>query len=91
MRRRYKLFLQTDNSIEEIITITAITVVTVVTPRITATDRDYIALYIIRKDVAYRNILRRNKKNLKLSLELPIEINLANLTTDLRNDLTNIL
>ena len=91
MRRRYKLFLQTDNSIKEITTITAITVATVATLCITATDRDYIVLYIIRKDIAYRNILRRNKKSLKLSLKLPIEIDLVNLTTDLKNDLTNIL
>jgi len=34
---------------------------------------------------------RRNKKSLKLSLGLLIETSLANLTTDSRNDLTNIL
>ena len=70
---------------------TAITVVTVATPRTTATDRDYVASYIIRKDVAYRNILGRNKKSLKLSLKLPIETDLANSITNLRNDSTNIL
>ena len=70
---------------------TIITVVTVVTPYITATDRDYVALYIIKKDVAYKNILKRNKKSLKLSLKLLIETDLVNLITDLRNDLTNIL
>ena len=70
---------------------TVITIVTVATPCITATDRDYVALYVIRKDVTYGNILGRNKKSLKLSLELLIEIDLANLITNLRNDLTNIL
>jgi len=85
MWKRHKLSLQTDNSIEEIITITVITVITA------ATDKDYVALYIIRKDVTYRNILRRNKKSLKLSLGLLIEISLANLITNLINDLINIL
>ena len=91
MRRKYKLFLQTNNSIKEIITITIITVVIAVTPYTTATDKDHVALYIIRKDVAYKNILERNKKNPKLNLKLLIETDLANLTTNLRNDLTNIL
>ena len=85
MQRIYKLSLQTNNFIEEIITITVIAIV------IIATDRDHVALYIIRKDITYRNILRKNKKNLKLSLELLIETNLINLTTNLRNDLINIL
>jgi hypothetical protein len=67
------------------------TVATVVTPCITATKRNYVALYVIGKDIAYGNILRRNKKSLKLSLGLLIETSLANLTTDLRNDLINIL
>ena len=88
MWRRYKSFLQTDNFIKEIITTT---VVTAVTPRITATERDYITLYAIGKDVAYRDILKRNKKILKLSLELPIKTGSVNLITDLRNNLTNIL
>ena len=88
IRRRYKPSLQTDNSIKEIITTT---VATAVIPYITATERNYIASYIIGKDIAYRNILRRSKKSLKLSLELLIETGLANSTTNLRNDLTNIL
>jgi len=67
------------------------TAVTATTLRTTATKRDYVALYIIGKDIAYRDILRRSKKSLKLSLELLIEISLVNLTTDLRNNLTNIL
>ena len=85
MRRIYKLFLQTNNFIKEIIIITVIAVATIVT------NRDYVALYIIRKDIAYKNILRRSKKSLKLSLELLIEINLANLMTNLRDNLINIL
>jgi len=48
-------------------------------------------LYVIGKDVAYRNILRRSKKSLKPSSELLIEIGLANSTTDLKNNSTNIL
>jgi len=69
MRRRYKLSLQTDDSIEEIITMT---VIAVATPCITVTNRNYITLYVIRKDIAYRNILRRSKKSLKLSLEISL-------------------
>jgi len=67
------------------------TAVTATTLRITATKRNYVASYVIGKDIAYRDILRRSKKSLKLSLELLIEIGLANSMTDLRNDLTNIL
>ena len=66
MRRRYKPFLQTNNFIKEIITITA---VAIVPPYITVTKRDYIALYIIGKDIAYRNILKRSKKSPKLNLK----------------------
>jgi len=69
MRRRYKLSLQTNNSIEETITITT---TTAATPYTTATDRNYIASYIIRKDIAYRNILRRSKKSPRLSLEISL-------------------
>ena len=88
MQRKYKPFLQTDDFIKEITTITA---ATVVTPCTTATERDHVALYVIGKDVAYGNILRRNKKSLKPSLKLPIKTGLANLITDLRNNSTNIL
>ena len=66
-------------------------IVTITTPHTTTTEKDYIALYIIGKDVAYKDILKRNKKSLKLSLKLLIETGLANSTTDLRNDSTNIL
>jgi hypothetical protein len=66
------LSLQTNNSIEEIITITVTTVATVVTPCITAADKNHIALYIIRKDVAYRNILGRSKKSLRLNLKISL-------------------
>ena len=72
MRRRYKLFLQTDDFIKKITTITAITVVTIATLYTTAIDRNHIALYIIRKDIAYGNILRRSKKSLKLNLKISL-------------------
>jgi hypothetical protein len=88
MWRKYKPSLQTDNFIKEI---TTITTATVVTPRITTTKKNYIALYIIGKDIAYRNILRRNKKSLKLSSELLIKTGSTNLITNLRNNSTNIL
>ena len=68
-----------------------ITVVTAVTPCITTTKKNYIALYIIGKDITYQDILKRSTKSLKLNLELLIETGLANLITNLRNDLTNIL
>ena len=88
MQRRYKPSLQTNNSIKEIITIT---IVTVATPYTTVTERDHVALYVIGKDITYKDILRRNKKSLKLNLELLIETGSVNLITNLRNDLTNIL
>ena len=52
---------------------TIITVVTAVTPSINVTDRDYAALCIIRKDVAYKNILKRSKKSLRLSLKTDLK------------------
>ena len=88
MQKKYKPFLQTNNSIKEI---TTIIIITAVTPHITATKRNYIALYIIGKDITYKNILRRSKKSLKLNLKLLIKINLVNSITNLRNNLTNIL
>ena len=54
---------------DEIITIT-VTVAIITTPYITATNRNYVALYIIRKDIAYKNILKRSKKGLRLSLKI---------------------
>ena len=66
MRRRHKPSLQTDNSTEEIITMT---VAAAAPPHITVTERDHVTLYVIGKDVAYRNILKRSKKSLKLSLK----------------------
>ena len=64
---------------------TVIAIVTIVT------NRDYIALYVTKKDVAYKNILKRSKKSLKPSLGLLTETSLANLTTNLRDNLINIL
>jgi len=51
---------------------TIITIITAATPYITATDRNYVALYIIKKDVTYGNILRRSKKSLRLSLRISL-------------------
>ena len=70
MRRRHKPSLQTDNSIEEIITIT---ITAIVPPYITVTKRDHVTLYIIGKDIAYKNILKRNKKSLKLNLKTSLK------------------
>jgi len=72
MRRKHKLSLWTNNSIEETITITTTTIITAVTPYITATDRNHVALFAIRRDIAYRNILRKSKKSLKLSLRISL-------------------
>ena len=69
MWRRYKPFLQTNNFIKEIITIT---IVTAVTPCITATERDHVALYVIGKDITYKNILKRSKKSLRLNLKISL-------------------
>ena len=41
-------------------------------PCITATERDYVASYIIGKDVAYKNILKRSKKSLRLNLKISL-------------------
>ena len=62
-------FLQTNNFIKEIITITVIAVVPLY---IIATKRDHVALYIIGKDIAYKNILKRSKKSLKLNLKISL-------------------
>jgi 2-keto-4-pentenoate hydratase/2-oxohepta-3-ene-1,7-dioic acid hydratase in catechol pathway len=59
-----------------------ITVATVATSYIAATKKNYVALYIIGKDITYRDILRRSKKSLKLSLGLPIKTSLVNSTTN---------
>jgi hypothetical protein len=63
----------------------------IVTPYTTATERNYVASYVIGKDITHRDILRRNKKSLKLNLKLLTETGSTNLITNLRNDLTNIL
>ena len=52
---------------------------------------NYVTLYITRKTADCGTILKKNKKNLKLSLGLPIETSLVNSITDLTNDLINIL
>ena len=58
---------------------------------IIATNKDHIALYIIRKDIVYKNIPKRSKKSLKLSSGLLIETSLTNLIINLRHNLINIL
>jgi len=72
MRRRHKFSLRTNNSIEETITITTTTITTAVTPYITVTNRNHIALFVIRRDITYRNILRKSKKSLRLSLRISL-------------------
>jgi hypothetical protein len=49
---------------------TIITVATAVTPYITTADRNHIALYVIRKDITYKNILGRSKKSPRLNLKI---------------------
>ena len=61
-----------DDFIKKIITIIIITIVTIATFYIIATDKNHVALYIINKDAAYRNILRRSKKSLRLSLKISL-------------------
>ena len=52
---------------------------------------NHVVLYIIKKAADYGIILKKNKKSLKLNLGLLIETSLANLTTDLINNLINTL
>ena len=54
-------------------------------------NTNYITLYIIRRTVAYRNIVRKNKKKQRLNLEVLIRINLISLIITLFNALINIL
>ena len=53
---------------------TITTVVTAATPRTTVINRNHVASYIIKKDAAYRNILKRSKKSRRLSLEISLKI-----------------
>ena len=70
MQRRHKPSLQTDNSIEEIITITT---AATAPPYTTVTKRDHIALYIIGKDITHGNILKKSKKSLRLNLKISLK------------------
>ena len=45
------------------------TIVTTEPPYITVTKRNYNTLYIMIKDITYRNILKRSKKSLRLNLK----------------------
>ena len=49
------------------ITITIITVAITVTLYTTTTEKNYIALYIIKKGITYKNILKRNKRSLNIT------------------------
>ena len=69
MWRKYKPFLQTDNFIKKI---TTITIAAAVPLYITATKKNYIALYVIGKDITYKNILKKSNKSLKLSLKISL-------------------
>ena len=84
MWRRHRPSLRTNDSIEETTTMTVITVVTAATPYTTATNRDYTALSVIRKDITYKNILKKSKKSLRLSLR-------TGLKTTFRNKWNNTL
>ena len=52
---------------------------------------NHVVLYMTRKAVNYKTTPKKNKKSLKLSSGLLIETSLANLITDLINNLINIL
>ena len=49
---------------------TIITTATAATTCTTVTDRNRITLYIIKKDITYRNILKRSKNSLRLNLKI---------------------
>ena len=49
---------------------TIITVAIATTLCTTATDKDYTALCVTRKDVIYKNIPKRSKKSVRLSLKI---------------------
>ena len=51
---------------------TTTTIATAETPHITATNRNYIALYITKKDITHKNIPIKNKKSLRLSLKISL-------------------
>ena len=67
------------------------TITIIITAFISLYIINYVALYIIKKAADHGTTLRKNKKSLKLNSGLLIEINLANLITNLTNDLINIL
>jgi hypothetical protein len=52
---------------------------------------NHVALYIIKKTADHRTTPKKNKKSPKLSLGLLIETSLANLITNLTNNLINTL
>ena len=52
---------------------------------------NHVALYVTRKAANHKTTPKKNEKSPKLSLGLLTKTSLANLTTDLTNDLINIL
>jgi hypothetical protein len=52
---------------------------------------NYVVLYMTRKAVDHKTTPKKNKKSLKLNLGLLTKTSLANLTTNLINDLINTL
>jgi hypothetical protein len=67
------------------------TITATITTLISLYTINYVASYITKKAANHRTTLKKNEKSLKLNLGLLTETNLANLTTNLTNDLINIL
>ena len=67
------------------------TITAIITAFISLHVINHIALYVTKKAANYGTTLKKNEKSPKLSSGLPIETNLANLTTNLINNLINIL
>ena len=96
---KLRLTTQTASTLEKITIIniataanTKIGTITVTTPVfISLHVINHVVLYVIKKAIDHRTTFKKNEKSPKLSLGLPIETSLANLTTDLINNLINIL
>jgi hypothetical protein len=71
--------------------IKTITTTTTTTAPISLYIINHVALYIIKKAANHGTTPKKNKKNLKLSLGLPIKTSLTNLITNSINNLINIL
>jgi hypothetical protein len=96
---KFRLTIQTIGTLEKrtIINITTAANIEIKITTITATALislyiiNHITLYMTKKATNRGTTPKKNKKNLKLNSGLPTETNLVNLTTDLINDLINIL